>query len=79
MKQRTKELLDQIEAKHDWSRGQTYAAGGDEYTYSDKCRICGLVRDWSSGSRQNGIGAFTTFQDSHGNVITLRDASALDC
>jgi hypothetical protein len=79
MNQRTKELLEKIDAAHDWACGQTRGGGGDVYTTADTCRICGLERHWSSGSRQNDVPASTTFITSKGDRITLREAVALEC
>ncbi len=80
MKDRTKQLLDQIEVGHDWRCGQVYGGQGDVYTSTDECRICGLVRKWHSGSRQNSISASTTFFPAHSEEpIPLREAAALKC
>lgn len=79
MKTRTKELLDKIDAAHDWNDGQVRGGSGDVLTSTDTCRICGLERDWNSGSRQNDINPSTSFRTARGEDITLRDAAGLEC
>lgn len=80
MKQRTKELLEKIDELHDWSHGQTRGGGGDVYTSTDTCRVCGLERHWHSGSRQNSIPSSTTFFAANSDQpIPLREAAALEC
>jgi len=79
MKTRTKELLDKIDAAHDWDEGRVYGGSGDSMSSTATCRICGLKRHWDSGSRQNNINASTTFETARGEEIPLREAAALEC
>lgn len=79
MKQRTTELLKKIDEKHDWREGQTYGGQGDVYTSTDECRICGLIRHWTSGSNQNDISPLTSFRLASGASVPLREAAELDC
>jgi hypothetical protein len=79
MKTRTKELLDKVDAAHDWACGQVHGSSGDSFSSTDECRVCGLTRKWYSGSRQNDIPASYDFSTADGREITLRDAAQLEC
>ena len=78
MKEETKKLLDDVERAHDWSEGQVYG-GGDTYDSTDECRICGMKKEWNSGSRQNDTTEKYTFTTLGGEEISLRDAVAQGC
>ncbi len=78
MSEKRNELLNTVETAHDWAMGQTYGGNGDVTTRTDKCHICGLVRKWNSGSRQNDVPETDTFV-MDGQELSLRDAAKLEC
>lgn len=73
-----RELLERVEAAHDWEIGQAWSRGGTSLDRTDTCRICGLSRQWES-DEQNGIRERYTFTDFAGEEIPLRDAADLEC
>lgn len=79
MKAKTNELLEQIDAAHDWTDGQVYSQGGTSMRSTDVCRICSLRRHWSS-DRQNGNHGEFRFSDGEtGNDLSLRQAAKRGC
>ena len=54
MKERTKEMLEQVDGEHDWIDGQTYSNGGTELHSTDTCQVCNLRRHFKCDP-QNGI------------------------
>jgi hypothetical protein len=75
---RTAELLEKVNAAHDWEGGQVYGGSGTQLSSTDTCRVCGLERQRFSDS-QNGVDVRFTFQDSKGTKLTLREAAELKC
>ena len=79
MKPRTKEMLNEIDEKHDWMIGNTYTDGGLAMHSTDKCRVCAMKREWRT-DRQNGIEDEYTFIDGlTGKEISLGQAVARKC
>lgn len=79
MKPRTKEMLNEIDEKHDWMIGSTYSGIGGELYRTDKCRICAMKRKWRT-DRQNGIEDEYTFIDGRIDVeVPLQYAVVRKC
>lgn len=78
MHKKTKAMLDQIDKDHDWAKGQTRSSGGTRYFSTDKCRICGLQREYFS-DEQNGIEPQYTFTDRGGNEPSLLELLQEPC
>ena len=79
MKARTKEMLKEIDKKHDWMIGNTYTDGGLAMHSTDKCRVCAMKREWRT-DRQNGIEDEYTFIDGRIDVeVPLQYAVVRKC
>lgn len=79
MKDTTRKMLDQLDAAHDWARGQTYGGSGTRLSRTDLCRVCNLRRHWLDDS-QNNIDDQTRFSDGEtGEDLSLRQAMARGC
>lgn len=75
---RREELEAQIEARHDWRKGQTRSGGGTEYHRTDECQICGMQRHYQS-DYQNGVEDHFSYTLGNGDTVTLRDAAQMEC
>jgi hypothetical protein len=78
MKEKTQELLDQVEEQHDWDDHGVRGGGGTYLSNIYVCRCCGLTKKWENDT-QNNIEDRHTFSDFRGNAITLLEASEMEC
>ncbi len=78
MKKRTEELLKKVDEAHDWDHDQTYGGSGTRLSQTATCRVCGLIREWSSDT-QNGNDGRYTFTSASGISLSLRNVAALPC
>ena len=79
MKARTREMLNELDEKHDWMIGSPCFGIGAELYRIDKCRVCAMKRKWRT-DRQNGIEDEYTFIDGlTGDEISLGQAVARKC
>ena len=77
-KEKRASLKQKIEDTHDMEQvGQVWQWEACGVQGTDRCTICGLTHDWGSGGQNTG--SFSSWTDARGNVITLGEASRLDC
>jgi hypothetical protein len=76
MKERTKQLLDQLEQAHDWEC-ETRGAGA-RLVHRSTCRVCGFTRTRTIDPN-NGNHESYTFATFHGEAVTLAEAAAVVC
>lgn len=73
MKDKTKKLLDKADKAHDFDDGQVYGGSGTQLSSTDTCRVCGMLRRWSSDTQHGNNGRYR-FEDMQGNPVALCDA-----
>lgn len=77
MKYSTEKMMEKLDERHDFARGQAYGHGGTSLSRCDRCRVCGLEREWYTDP-QNGITEEYRYV-LRGTSLSLRDALKRPC
>lgn len=77
MKEKTKELLEQIGEAHDWVGRQPRSSGGTELHWTEECQICGLRRHYQQDTQNGNPGRYRFSKGK--DDLALLDALKVRC